>query len=367
MEEEKKEVLEEEKTENAPISETSQEDENQETRKTKPLNKKFIAILTAVIIMVVLYGAYANGKLDKSLGITRASDLTIEEAENLINTNLMEGGENKITVTEVTEEKGVYKIKLIANEQEFTAYLTKDRKLFFPNVYDFDEIQKEKEAAEAEAKALEEQQLAGLAKTDKPVVELFVMSHCPYGTQMEKGIIPVVKALGDKIDFKLKFCDYAMHDKKEMDEQVNQYCISQNYPDKLIPYLECFLADETASAKCMAETGIDAAQISSCAAATDKKFNVTANYNNQASWKSETYPPFAIHQEDVARYGINGSPSLVINGQQVKTNRDSASLLKFVCAGFSNAPEECSQVLSSTAPSAGFGYAEGTNTNASCE
>lgn len=51
------------------------------------------------------------------------------------------------------------------------------------------------------------------------------MSHCPYGLQMEKGIIPVVETLGDSIDFQVKFCDYAMHGQTELDEQVLQYCI----------------------------------------------------------------------------------------------------------------------------------------------
>ena len=36
-------------------------------------------------------------------------------------------------------------------------------------------------------------------KKEKPEVELFVMSHCPFGTQIEKGMLPVARLLGDKI------------------------------------------------------------------------------------------------------------------------------------------------------------------------
>ena len=31
-----------------------------------------------------------------------------------------------------------------------------------------------------------------MGKLEKPIVEAFVMSHCPFGTQIEKGMLPVV-------------------------------------------------------------------------------------------------------------------------------------------------------------------------------
>jgi len=73
-------------------------------------------------------------------------------------------------------------------------------------------------------------------KKDVPEVELFVMSHCPYGTQMEKGILPVVELLGDKIDFKIRFVYYAMHGEKEVNEEARQYCIQKEQKDKFISY-----------------------------------------------------------------------------------------------------------------------------------
>ena len=78
-------------------------------------------------------------------------------------------------------------------------------------------------------------------KSDKPNVELFVMSHCPFGTQAEKGIIPVVNLLKNKINFSVKFVDYSMHGKSEIDENTLQYCIQKEESKKYIPYLTCFL------------------------------------------------------------------------------------------------------------------------------
>ena len=59
--------------------------------------------------------------------------------------------------------------------------------------------------------------------------------------------------------------------------------------------------------------------------------------------------------DDNSKYGVKGSPSLVINGTNSSSARDSANLLKAICAGFEEAPEECSTQLSSDTPSPGFG------------
>lgn len=64
-------------------------------------------------------------------------------------------------------------------------------------------------------------------KSDKPTVELFVMSYCPYGTQMEKALIPAKELLGDKANISIKFVAYTMHGAKETQENTRQYCIVQ--------------------------------------------------------------------------------------------------------------------------------------------
>ncbi|MBN2015036.1 MAG: hypothetical protein JW778_07645 [Candidatus Altiarchaeota archaeon] len=206
-----------------------------------------------------------------------------------------------------------------------------------------------------------------MEKLEKPVVELFVMSHCPYGTQMEKGILPVVELLKDKIDFTVKFCSYAMHGKTELDEQLTQYCIQKDFNDKYLSYLRCFL-EAGKSAECVESTGVDKAALASCISAADTAYKVTEKYNDKNTWLSGYYPLFPVYDDDNERYGITGSPGLVINGVVARANRDPASLLEAICLGFENPPEECSQTLSSTTPSAGFGWeGSGSNTDASCE
>ena len=67
-------------------------------------------------------------------------------------------------------------------------------------------------------------------------------------------------------------------------------------------------------------------------------------------------------------YGVQGSPTLVINGVIVQTGRDSASYLSAICSAFNSAPEECNTLtLSSTAPAPMWGWDEtGASTSAQC-
>ncbi|MEM3373913.1 MAG: hypothetical protein QXE31_01705 [Candidatus Woesearchaeota archaeon] len=205
-----------------------------------------------------------------------------------------------------------------------------------------------------------------MEKKDKPEVQLFVMSHCPFGTQMEKGILPVVELLGNKIDFKVRFVYYAMHGEVEVKEQIRQYCIQKEQSDKYLSYLKCFLeAGETD--KCLTQANIDKTKLDTCYEKTDKEFNVMANFNDKTTWLSGRYPLFNIDKQLNEKYGVQGSPTLVVNDVVVETARDPNSLLKTICTGFKEQPSECDKQLPTTGFSAGFGYNEAdTNTLAGC-
>ncbi len=306
-------------------------------------------------------------------GCTMGGDISKEEAketvENFINTALMPPGATA-TVKEVTEEDDMYKVVVEANGQEITSYLSEDGKMFFPNVMNIEETLKKNEDQVAAAATAKNEELKDMEKKEVPVVELFIMSHCPFGTQIEKGIIPVVETLGDKIDFQLKFVNYAMHAKKELDEQMIQYCVKQEEPAKLIPYLRCFLEDETGSQSCLAEVGVDTAKNNACIAATDKEFGVTVGFEDKTTWVNERFPKFLIDNDDNLKYGVQGSPTLVINGKKLGASRDAQSLMTLICGGFETAPEECSTPMSSDQPAPGFGWsgaAPATGGGAECE
>jgi hypothetical protein len=187
-------------------------------------------------------------------------------------------------------------------------------------------------------------------KTDKPKVELFIMTHCPYGTQAEKGIIPAVKALGDKVDFTIRFVHYFMHGDKEETETYNQVCIREEQSAKYISYLECFLEDGN-SDRCITKVGVDKAKMTGC-----------------VSTKAKEY--YAADSKLSESYGVQGSPTLIINGAEAEFYpRSPSNAATAICAAFNNQPTLCSSnSLSTSGASAGFGYgtAAASGTAASC-
>lgn len=300
-----------------------------------------VALISLILIPIVKDKEAVNNKL------------SLEEAkvktEKFINDILIPADGEKITIKGASEENGMYKIVVtVAGGQDVETYLTKDGKLFFDRTMNIKEVEKQSQAAkDAAAPAAE------AVKNDKPVVELFVMSHCPYGTQIEKGILPAAEALSGKIDFEIKFVDYAMHGEKELNEELAQYCVKTGEPEKFNGYLSCFLEDGD-SARCVAKAKINAAKLKTCVAATDEKFSITKNFADKTTYKGN-YPTFNIDKESNEKYAVGGSPTLVINGTTVKSGRDSASLLSTICAAFNNSPAECSTELSSAEPAPGFG------------
>ena len=331
---------------------------------------EFYVGIAILVVLLVAVGYELRGINFKS--ISNKNDLSLAEAKtkvtDFINHNLMSPG-TKAEVGKVVDDGNLYKVSLKIKDHSITAYMTKDGKTFFPEGMDVALIEaknKQKQTAENSKPAV---------KSDKPKVQLFVMSYCPYGTQAEKGILPVLKTLGNKIDFQLEFVDYSMHsilannDEKELKENLRQYCIQKNQPKKLDAYLTCFLkkgkGTETA---CLNSAGINVKQISDCMNQTDSQYKVTKNFKNKKTYKGQ-FPTFKVNEEDNKKYKVQGSPTLVINGTVVSTGRDSASLLKKICSAFNQPPKECKTKLSSVAPSPGFGGSAnaGAGSGGSCK
>ncbi|MDD5177836.1 MAG: hypothetical protein PHT54_00965 [Candidatus Nanoarchaeia archaeon] len=303
------------------------------------LERGLLVVLAVLLVISIVTSGFkaSSGEISKDEAVTKAMDY--------INTNVL-GGQVEATLDDSSSEAGLYKFKMTISGKSYESYVTKDGKLFFPAAYDLT----------AETEPTTEEQPTEVSKTDKPVVELFVMSHCPYGTQIEKGMIPVIGALKDKADIKIKFVNYAMHGEKEVYEELRQYCIQQEFNDKYIDYLTCFLDKGDTTDTCLDKLNIDKTKLKACEDAADKEFDITKNFEDKSSWLSGTYPQFNIYKAENEKYGVRGSPTLVVNGAVVSSARNSAALLDVVCNAFNTKPEECNTELSSENPSPGFGF-----------
>lgn len=310
---------------------------------------KFLSIILAVLLLTsVIVNITATGK------IVSKSAISAKEAENLIKEFAqMQGLEVDKYSTEM--ESGVYAITTTVDGQEYSPiYLTADGKyIVYGSLIPLEELFEDY----GETQNVQTE----IVKSERPSIDLFIMTHCPYGTQAEKGFLPVARALEDKADINIRFVHYFMHE-QEYDETPIEICIREEQRDKFLDYLDCFLegdgvdvggymAEGNDPELCMKRVGVDINAVNSCVESGDWE-----DYYEEDSILSQLY-------------GVQGSPTLVINGAQASYGRSAASYLNGACSAFLVKPEECSVLnLSGETPGVYFGWTStaGTTLSGQC-
>jgi hypothetical protein len=170
-------------------------------------------------------------------------------------------------------------------------------------------------------------------------LDLFVMSQCPYGVQAEDGVLNALGAFGSDLQVNIRFIVSeagtsfnSLHGQPELDENLRQLCIVQNYPDKFFDYLECFNPNyrnaEVQFDLCADQLGMDKDLITSC-------------MSNDAT--------IQMLRDDVAltqQYGVRGSPTFYINGEPYSSGRDAASIQSYICDNIDSTLSGCSVQVS---------------------
>jgi len=306
-----------------------------------------VAVFLAGIIVASATVYFGYGMINQLLGKEFPANLVAENTVKYINENFLTQG-NTASLVSILDEGGIYKIVLDISGQEYESYVTKDGVFLFPDGY---KMKKEVEVS---------------AKSDRPDVKLFVMSYCPYGLQAEKMFLPVYDLLKGKADMGIYFVDYIMHEKQEIDENLNQYCIQKEQNDKFSAYLGCFVLSGDSSS-CLSEAGIDTEKVNACVSATDEEFQITSLYNDKDTWLSGVYPVFNVNADLNEQYEVSGSPTVVINGKVIDIgSRTPENFKDIICQSFNSEPEECSQILSEESPSPGFGGGTGPSSDNTC-
>jgi len=286
-------------------------------------------VILAIVLIVVIVVNYTGGS-----NSTEVPTITAEEAGQIV-VDFAEAQGLTATVLSTEMESGLYMVNIEVQGQEVPVYLTPDGKNLVPTVLPLAELMNQA----SQTPTTQEPAPTNVPKTDRPKVELFVMTHCPYGTQAEKGFVPVMKILEkqDVADVEIRFVHYFLHDPEE-DETPIQVCIREEQSEKFIPYLEAFLADGDSKAA-MKTAGVDADAVQDC----------IDNGNAEKYYAEDS----ALSEG----YGVRGSPSLVINGAQSSAGRSESAYLSGICAAFTDAPSAlCDLELDSTNPAPGFGY-----------
>jgi len=310
-----------------------------------------IFVLPAVMLVAgILAGYLLSGVSGPSAAISQ--EQASEKTLSYINSALQ--GQASAKMVSINESNGLYIMDIDVGGTKYNSFMTKDGKLLFPSGISLD--------GQKNAVSAGNNNAAAIPKSDKPKVELFVMSFCPYGVQAEEYMKPVADLLGNKAEIKVRFIAQAgsdinsvqsLHGAAEANEDLRQICIMKNYPDKYWNYLSSFngncypiYKNATALESCWknsaANAGIDSAKIESCVSA-----------DSLALLKAD--------EQAAGAYGVSGSPSLMINGATYGGARTSEGFKSAICSAFNNPPAECGQNVgtaaqaASAAPSGGCG------------
>ena len=315
-------------------------------------NSKNLIIIAILIAVATIGGAiwYVNNGKTTVLNSEQAG----QEAIDYINQLLPEG--NTAVLMDIVDAGSVYKIHLKIGENEYDSFITKDGQYLFPEGYDLSLQTEETETTNNQE----------VSKQEKPDVKLFIMSYCPYGLQAQKMFLPVYNLLKEEADMGVYFVNYIMHDKIEIDENLNQYCVQKEENQKYATYLNCFVKEGN-SEQCLTEAQIDQNLLQNCISETDQQYNIYSQYQDQSTWLNGIYPRFDVEADLNQIYGVTGSPTVVIYDQVVTVNpRSPENFKEIICQSFVSPPQDCSQTLSETAFSPGFGLETGDSSGGGC-
>jgi|SRR3989344_4558835 len=290
-------------------------------------------ILSFMLAIALIYSVSTNGFSGGKNIISQedAKEKTIGYVNNLLQ------GQATATITSIKDNGDLYEVKLNIGGKPYDSYVTKDGSLLFLNAYDMKKnISNNKQVHE-------------IKKTGKPLVQMFVMSECPYGVMSEEAFFPVAKLLKGKFDFELHFIAndngdgtfQSLHGQKEVDEDIRQVCVMNYYPENYIDYIDCqnknYLDKKEMSStwgECLVKAGFDSKKIKKCAENDEGKRLLIKNIKLSNDLQ------------------IGGSPTILMNEGTYNSERTSQSFQQALCNAFNNPPEECSKEITTASVAA---------------
>jgi 2-hydroxychromene-2-carboxylate isomerase len=170
-----------------------------------------------------------------------------------------------------------------------------------------------------------------------PLLEMFVMSQCPYGVQVENAIIPVKKQLGNKMRLAIHYIGdgegdslSSMHGPAEVKGNIVQLCVAKQAPEKHLDFLACqnqnMRAVDSNWKDCAQKGGIDVNALTTCADGAEGKALLTASF------------------AEAKKRGATGSPTMFLDGKPYEGGRKSRDFLKAVCAASTDKADACKSI-----------------------
>jgi predicted DsbA family dithiol-disulfide isomerase len=175
---------------------------------------------------------------------------------------------------------------------------------------------------------------------EKVKLEFFVMSQCPFGTQVEDGIAPVLKKMGGDMDFSIDFIGgekdgklNSMHGENEVNGDKVQICAIKYAPYKYMDMFSCMNKNArsipTNWESCAKDTGMPVDQIKTCYEGQEGTALLKASFAKAAARNAR------------------GSPTIFLNGKPYTGGRSELAFSRGLCEAY---PKEKPALCASLPP-----------------
>ncbi len=174
---------------------------------------------------------------------------------------------------------------------------------------------------------------------EQVVVDLHVMSQCPFGVKAEDAFRPVAEKLGPALDLNLHFIGNvnpdgsfrSLHGESEIKGNLMTICAEKYYPGEYWDFLSCLNKNyrkiPANFEECANETNVDYGKLKECVEGDEGKKMLKKSF------------------EYSSKKGAKGSPTIFINGKKHTGGRSESQLMRAVCAEYKEAvPEECQNI-----------------------
>ena len=312
-----------------------------------------IGLLVTIIGIVVIIIVFLALSLTGSQAGNSASVPIQSCAEKVIgyaNENLVQPG-TSVTFQSAADNRGMYEIHGTYQSQDVTIYATKDCTMIFTNGITMT-------GPGSTAPAQKPTPAPTPVKTARPSVDLYVMAFCPYGTQAESAMKPVVSLLGTKADIRLRYITtvsgstvdsvQSLHGLSEAQEDLRQICIQKKYPQKIWDYLDVF------NARCYTLSK-NLTSLNACWRNTSAGLGMDTSAIETCATGSEGLGMLKDDESKANQNGATASPTLLINGVKYSGARTPEAYKQAICNSFDTAPTECGTTLSATQSAASAG------------
>ncbi|GEM_PF-4756762 len=154
------------------------------------------------------------------------------------------------------------------------------------------------------------------------LVELFIMSYCPYGALAVNEVKRLKEAFGDDIKIRVRYVMQregdalrSLHGDEETFENARQMCIAKDYPAALYNYLWCLYGEneDGGGEACAKRNAIDYEAVSKCAQS------------------DETKQALFAEAEACDALDISASPTWIVHGKVKFNSVDAAEVAQYLC------------------------------------